>query len=176
MIVVACPTCEQKAYALDAWLHAYYNFNTSERTMFMVDNTPGTLRHLWKLRALGVPSEHVEPMADFWDGMELQWRVIVQHAHDIGAEWIASIEADMVCPGETLNVLAAASGGFKTVAHSYPARDDNHGLTVSLGCTLLKTSWLWSTRQSWSQPFENFAFSSGENNELHGVLDIEHLD
>jgi hypothetical protein len=176
VILVACPTARVKDYALSRWLECFYAFNTSDRAMFMADNTPGTLSYLYDLRAQGVPCVHVEPMPDFWDSMHVQWQAIVARAHEIGAEWIASIEADMVCPPETLNVLLAHSGGYRCIAHDYPARDAEQGRTVSLGCTLLETRWLWESRYSWPSTFENFAHSSGANRDLTGLLDIVHLD
>ena len=176
MILCACPTYEGKSYALGRWLEAFHNFNHSERSMFMVDNSPGTLSYLHDLREQGVPSCHVEPMSEFWDSLEMQWQEIVIHAHEIEAEWIASIEADMICPPDTLNVLLEASGGYKCISHDYRARNEEGGRTVSLGCSLLDTSWLWSTRYMWRPSFENYIFSSGANRELTGLLEIEHLD
>ena len=176
MILVACPTAECKAYAAGAWLDAYMDFSTSERAMFQVDNTPGTLTYTHSLRARGIPAEHVQPLDNFWDTMEASWQAIVARARDIGAEWIASVEADMVCPPETLEVLLAHSGGYRCIAHSYPARDAEAGLTVALGCTLISTDWLWQTRYAWQPTMEQYIFSSGANRELHGLLDITHLD
>lgn len=175
-ILVACPICESKGYALGRWLEAWQAFDYSDRAMFMVDNTPDTLSFTHRLRSHGIPAVHVEPMTAFWDTMEVCWRLIVQHAHEIGAEWIASIECDVICPPETLSVLLAHAGGFVNVAHAYPDRR-NGAPTVSLGCALLSTRAMYETRDlTWLESMESIAFSRGPNWELRGVLSIEHLD
>jgi hypothetical protein len=107
--------------------------------------------------------------------MEISWRLIVEHAHEIGAEWIASIEADVICPPETLSVLLRYSGGRTAVFHAYPDRN-NGAPIVSLGCCLAETRALHKTRYQWRETMENVLTALGSNWELRGLLSIEHLD
>lgn len=175
-ILVAAPTYRGKDYALAQYLACYEAFTYADRRLFMVDNTIGTLSYARKLRALGVETEHVEAMPDFWDTMELCWRVIVERAHDTGCEYIASIEADVFCPPDTLEVLLEHMGEHGVVSHGVPDCDVYHFPCWCLGCVLVRTDLLYEGRYLWSVPFEQvmYAGNDGRMPLLKNLLDIEH--
>jgi hypothetical protein len=173
VILVACPTCEAKAYALERWARAFDDFNFNDRAAFMVDNTPGTLRYTHRIRQCGIPAVHIEPLAEFWDTMEVSWRVILEYAHELRAEWIASIEADVICPSDTLLTLLGAIGSYDTVFHRYPTRGQPQNPTCSIGCALVTTSTLYRSRNLWVENMESVMFN-GLTFEVEPVLTIEH--
>ena len=174
-VLVAAPTYSGKDYALTAYLAAYGAFTCQERALFMVDNTRGTLAYARKLRALGIETAHVEPMPDFWDMMEQCWRVIVERAHDLDCEYIASIEADVICPPQTLEVLLAHVDGARPVMAGVPQHDQWHFDMWTTSCVLLRTDWLFESRFLWPTGWEVMICESGPVL-LQGLLTIEHLD
>jgi len=174
-VLVACPTCEGKDYALEEWWGAYQSFTWPDRQAFMADNTGGTLSYTHRLRKLGIPADHVEPLGDFWDTMELSWRLIVERALLCGCRYVASIEADVVCPPEALDVLLEHAGGHRVVAHWYPDRESGTPI-ASIGCALIETDWLAATVCDWWQSAEDEIMGSGRNFEIRDRLIIRHLD
>ena len=165
-----------KDYALAGYLAAYRAFTYPHRDLLLVDNTRDTLAYARNLRALGVETEHVQQMPDFWDTMELCWRVIVEHAHARGHEYIASIEADVICPPDTLEVLLAHMDHHGLVAHGVPDSDPYHFPCWSLGCVLVRTDRLYDSRLLWSLPMEQtmYAGNDGQMPLLNGLLEIAH--
>jgi hypothetical protein len=176
-ILVACPVYRGKSYALESYLNAYCAFShPADHRLFMVDNTRGTLSYTHKLRALGIETEHIEPMPAFWNTMEICWKAIAERAHDLACEYIASIEADVICPPETLDVLLAGDDGRGLVAAAVPQADQFHFPGWGPCCTLVRTNLLYDTRYLWSQHMELVIDSETAGVRLPaGLLAIEHL-
>jgi len=168
-VLVACPTYNEKSYCLEDWLGCCRAFTYPHYGLYCVDTTPGSLIYLHHLRYFGIPADHVEPMSYIWDTMELAWRMIVDFAHEHHYTHIASIEADVLCPPETLDVLLEASHS-EIVAHRvpYPGTPDGY---FALGCKLIPTELLYQRRRCWETHMENLA---QESVQLDGRLHIIH--
>ena len=176
-ILVAAPTYEGKDYARANYLACYEAFTYPDKRLFLVDNTPGTLAYARKLRGLGVECEHVEPLPDFWDTMELCWRAIVCRAHELDCEYIASIEADVLCPPQTLEVLLEHVDHHGLVSHGVPECDAFHFPSWCLGCVLTRTDRLYDSRFLWTGSIEMFMYTGNDGTMplLKNLLDIQHL-
>ena len=174
-ILVAAPTYSGKDFARPAYLAAYEAFTYPDRRLFLVDNTRGTLAYARKLRGLSVETAHVEPAADFWTMMDECWRVMVERAHELGCEWLASIETDVVCPPNTLEVLLAGDDGRGLVTHGVPQHDRFHFDMWGIGCALLRTETLYESRYLWATHPEAVV-DLLQPVQLKGLLEIEHLE
>lgn len=174
-VLVAAPTYRGKDYALEAYLAAYRGFTYRERRLFLVDNTPGTLDYARRLRALGVEAAHVEPMPGFWDTMERCWQLIAERAHELGCRYVASIEADVICPPHTLEVLIAHVGERRVVMHGVPQHDQWRFDMWCPSLALIDAAWLHESRFSWQQSIEAF-LDEAEPLRLAGELVVEHLE
>jgi hypothetical protein len=174
-ILVAAPTYVGKDYALPAYLAAYEAFTYPEKRLFLVDNTRGTLAYARRLRGLGIETAHVEPMPDFWDTIEMCWRVIVERAHDLDCEHVACIEADVICPPQTLEVLLAHADGTHPVMAGVPQHDAYHFDMWTTSCALLRTDWLHESRYLWPTGFEVMV-TQADPVPLKGLLVIDHLE
>jgi len=177
-ILVACPTAQEKAYCLQAWVDAYKALTYPQRMALMVDNTAGTLDLTHAIRKLGIPAIHVEPVGHnlyFW--MEQSWDVIIAYALEHGCPWVASLEADVICPPETLEVLRSHAEGCDVVGHGYPTRGAWGGHRIlALGCTLISTEWLLKRQHLWWRGPEQDIWAGARRYEFDGVLDTQHLD
>lgn len=204
-VLVACPTYSGMAYSLKQWADAYKAFTYENRGALMVDNTDENLHYLHLIRAQGIPAIFQERRFRFlWDTLELGWRIIVEYAHDNGYDLICSIEADVICPPETLDVLVGEwqeRGPKAVVAHRYHPRGvDNpnvpEGMVINpekyakvrkehwfdtLGCTLFPTDLMYATRNEWMAIYEAELYlqvkhQGYERVRLKDRLDIKHLN
>lgn len=185
-ILVAAPTCQQKDYAFERWVDAYNAFTYAQRSAFMVDNTPGTLDYVHRIRKAGIHAMHVEPLPNrsinFIHTLETCWPTIVNRAVLGGYSYVASIESDVICPPETLEVLLAHADGHDVIGHSYPWRACWHSMhggacaMTALGCTLIKTDWLVERIDLWDDGPEQGVWKDANRLELDGLLKIQHLD
>jgi len=160
-ILQACPTYSGMEYALKAWADAYKAQTWSNKAAFMVDNsdgptTGGNLHYLHLIRAQGIPAVWQTVRFPFlWDTLELSWLLIVEHAHEIGAEFIFSVEADVIPPPEAMQVMYdqamahAENGKPAVVSQRYHprAQDGPNFWWDTLGCTLFPTEPLYEDRQ-----------------------------
>lgn len=168
-MLVACPTARVKDYGLMEWWDAYQAF-TYPSSVFMVDNTPGTLEYARRIRALGIPCDHLEPLDDLYDTMELCWQRIATFAHENSYDAVASIESDVICPPNTLEVLLEHWMPGSVVAHKV-----NGGWC--LGCTLIDTEKLYEARYEWKVVMEAAVrMLGGEYVMIDDELDIKHLE
>lgn len=185
-VLVAAPTCQQKDYAFERWVDAYRNFTYPHRSAFLVDNTGGTLDYVHRIRKAGIPAMHVEPLPNrginFIHTLEICWPLIANRAVLGGYDYVLSIETDVICPPETIEVLLAHADGHDVVGHSYPFRSCWHAANgaaiamVALGCTLIRTDWLAEGLDLWTEGPEQGIWGGTEKVELEGLLKIEHLD
>lgn len=156
-------------------------------------------------RAQGIPTIYqLRRFAFLWDTLEISWRTIIEYAHDEGYDLICSIEADVICPPETLDVLVGEwqrEGRSAVVAHRYHprgidrpmipegARPDNVKLAEAkrsmwfdtLGCTLFPTKLCYETRNAWTAIFEVQLYHDANRAgykrvRLKDRLDIIHLE
>jgi hypothetical protein len=187
-VLVACPTYHGKHYALTAYLSAYNNFLYPHRNLFMVDNSGNGLKYQRHLHSVGVISAHIDPSNDFQETFIRSWRRITEEAERTKADWVASIEADNICPPLTLDTLLNVAGYCRAlhVAHSYPWHDTQSqiGRLIGLGCNLISTSLLtaifaqkrWYTDAVESEIFEYPKIHGYPTVEIHNMLDIQHLN
>lgn len=204
-VLVAAPTYSGMEYCLKEWADAYKAFTYSNRGALFIDNTDANLHYTHLCRAQGIPTIYQERRFNFlWDTLELAWRRIVTYAHDEGYDLIASIEADIICPPETLDVLVAEwlkHGPKAVVAHRYHPRgvdrppvpegmviDGKHYNEVraetwfdTLGCTLFPVELMYETRDEWMAIYEVELYLKAqaagyERVRLKDILEIEHLE
>lgn len=182
-VLVAAPTYAGAAYSLEEWAQAYHAFTYPNKGALLVDNSgdvalSDNLHFTHICRAQGIPTiPQLRRYAFLWDTLEISWRTIVEYAHDEGYDLICSIEADVICPPETLDVLVSEwleQGPKAVVAHRYHPRGidrplipegavpDNVKLAEAkktmwfdtLGCTLFPTELCYATRNYWTAIFE----------------------
>jgi len=159
-IVQSCATFSGMEYALQAWADAFKSQTWENKAAFMVDNsdgptTGGNLHYLHLIRAQDIPAVWQTVRFPFmWDTLELSWLYIIEHAHEIGAEFVFSCEADVVPPPEAMRLMYEASiehsVGDKNAVVSqryHPRAQDSPGFWWdTLGCTLFPTQPLYETR------------------------------
>jgi len=154
-VLVACPTYEGKAYALNSWANAYHNLDYCHKSAFLVDNTAGSLDYMRHIRFLGLDCAHIEPMTHWWDTFDLCWTKIIEYAHEIGADFILSLEQDIIAPSPTIEVMLLASGAKKAVVtQRYRPRGHDNCWYETLGCTLMPTDLLYDARFALYTRFE----------------------
>ena len=177
-VLVACPTHWGKEYALEEWASAYQAFTYPDREAFMVDNTDGTLAYLHTLHRAGVPARWLRRLPSFWDTIELCYWRILERARERGCSHVCSIEADVICPPETLDVMLAHLGSDSLVSHRVPWRgpgsDGSGSGCWSIGCALVTLGRLERTLETIADHIEGALFSP-PGVELDGLLDIRHL-
>jgi hypothetical protein len=189
-VLVACPVAEKKDYVLLDYLHAYKNFQTVEDIdLFMVDTTnkDDEERYADKVRGLGVRCVHLKPPFQGWCliyTVSAAWEVILAEAWRRNVDWVFSIEVDVICPPETIEVFLALADKFgaSLISHAYDYPDKSHGLN-GLGCTMLDPHLFEPGEKLWAQSghiFEEYMFEktlrSGHSVLCtSGYLDIKHL-
>ena len=174
LILVACNTYEGKRYALDFWVEACREFTYEPREIFMVDNSPHDMVFTREIASHDIPCSWVLPARDFWDTIWLGYEKIVERAERLGAEFICSIEADVICPPYTLDCLLAHWKPDNVVAHGVPWRFGADGDCWSLGCCLAETSRVRRAVDYPKQAMEHTLFDQPVIS-LSGLLAIKHL-
>lgn len=194
-VLVACPTYDACGYALEDWAKAFHAFTYPEKEALQVDNSSDGLDYTWRIRAQGIPALYEPHHYEFmWHTLEMSWLRIVEYAHG-RCDLIASIEADVICPPETLDVLVAAwqeAGPEAVVAHRYRPRNweaesavEESGYVMrvfwleALGCALFPTELLHETRTAWTTPVESEFYWQASQRGYKAVtlkdrLEIEH--
>lgn len=183
-VLVACPTCEDKWYALEQYAFAYKKLTYDNKSAFLVDNTPDTLDYMRHIRFLGLECAYIAPMAHWWDTFDLAWTKIIERAHEIGADYILSLEQDIIAPERTIEVMVMASGCQNAVVtHRYRPRGDykDQDWYETLGCTLIPTELLYATRYALYTRFEIALFNLLREESyplvrLQGTLALKHLE
>lgn len=174
-MLVACPTYWQKSYCLDQYLAAYGAFSYPEKQLYMIDTTPDDMSYcnvivkkgwtcdwMWVNEKMA-PSMRITPV----------WRSIVNYAHSIGADFIASIEQDIIAPPGILEHMLGHFNPLRNngVTCSYPTRGGIELVTNGVGCCILPTNLLW--RLKWDGVFEKVV---QDLNLIHiGNPGLEHL-
>ena len=172
MILVACNTYVGKRYALGRWVDACRDF-TLACEPFMVDNSADMV-YAREVAQAGIPVAWIPRVQEFWDTIWIGFEKIVERAERLGVEYIASIEADVICPPETLEVLLRNWQPDTVVAHGVPWRDGSEGECTSLGCCLAETSRFRRAVDYPTQAFEHSLFDEPVIS-LSGLLEIKHL-
>ena len=195
-VLVACPTYDACGYALEDWAKAFHAFTYPAKEALQVDNSSDGLNYTWLIRTHGIPALYDNHHYGYlWHTMEMSWLRIVEYARERGCELIASIEADVICPPQTLDVLVEAwrgAGPKAIVTHRYRPRNwdpeekvEECGYVMrtfwldALGCALFPTELLYETRTAWTTPCESEFYWQGSQRgyelvSLRDVLDIEH--
>lgn len=187
-VLVACPTYRGKAYALEAFVNAYNNFTFPHRGLYMVDNTGDSWEYFEHLKRLGVPCDYEPPERDWQKTFARCWKRIWMRARNLGYQWVASIEQDVIAPPLTLDILLNVAGYTKAmhVAHSYPwhKHQSEHGVLIGLGCNLIHVELLtaifeqekWLTDALESETYAYPQFKGITMLEIHHLIDLKHLD
>lgn len=115
-VLIACPTWTGGEYALKPWADAVKaQVYDGPLSFFRVDNsegpqTGGNLHYLHLIRGQDIPAvwQQVRFPA-LWDTLELSWRLIVEHAHEVGADFIFSVEHDVIIPPDATAKMVRAA-------------------------------------------------------------------
>jgi len=164
-VLIACPTWQGELYALKRWAEAYHAQTWENKAAYQVDNSngpqhEGNRHYLHIIRGYDIPADwqHTRWPA-FWDTLELSWQMIVEHAHEVGADFIFSVEADVIVPPDAMQKMVEAAyahaDGEKVavVTQRYHPRGQGEGLETgqsfwwdTLGCSLFPVQPLWERR------------------------------
>ena len=185
-VLVACPTAKVKDYALSAYMNAYNNFSYKKKRLLMVDTSPAELEYYKTLKEAGcetvISYECNEISLTYL--ITCVWEdIIIPYAWEIGAEWILSLESDVICPPGTIEMLVESAEWYNAsiVSHSYGARGyQERKLVDGIGCVLFKRK-LFEPGDSFYDYFEKFVrmipYSNGIRGvELVNILGIVHLE
>lgn len=189
-VLVACPTYRGKAYALEAYIRAFNDFTWPQRSLYMVDNTGDGLKYFDHLKSLNVDCEHIQPSRDWQETFARSWKKIMRKAVDGKYRWVASIEADVICPPLTLDILMNIAAYCKAlhVAHSYSWHSNQTKCAgarlIGLGCNLISVEILeklfarevWLTDAIESEIYEFPKVLGVPTVEIHNLIDVRHLD
>ncbi len=186
-VLVACPTSIEYESYFAQWWAAYQAFTYANKAVFMADTTPGSTAYYDTLVGRGVPCVHVEPRPVPYGYLLSGWKAIAQNAS--GYTYVCSIEADVVCPPNTLTVLVELADRYNLVwlAHEYPGHVIGERVSA-LGCTLLRVSAGRAVvaADGWGDVidshlgidayiYESFRGTGGRCVDLANVLNIMHL-
>lgn len=122
-VLVACPTYAGKEYALDAWMAGYRALDYPDKFAYQVDNTAISTAYFDRLRAFpDLDATHVVPWRDWDRTFKRCWELIAEHARQLDAYWVLSMEADNVVAPEGLAIMVdlALAGNVHLVTHAYP--------------------------------------------------------
>jgi len=139
-VLVAAPTCADYEPYFAQWWAAYEAFTYAQKSVYLVDTTPGTTAYYDTLVARGVPCVHAEPDPRPTGYLITGWKEMAKAAGS--KTYVASIEADTICPPETLTFLVEIADRYNAawVAHEYPDHNQNGGPICALGCTLVRVA------------------------------------
>lgn len=160
LVMVGGPTYSGEAYALKPWADAFKAQTYENKAAFMVDNsdgpaTGGNLHYLHMIRGEGIPAVWQTVRFPFlWDTLELSHLLLIEHAHEIGADFFFSVEADVVLPPDATQLMVDASlanavgGKPACVSQRYHprAQDGPDFWWDTLGCTLFPVAPLYEDR------------------------------
>jgi hypothetical protein len=172
LILQAAPTYNGMEYSLKPWADAFKAQTWGNKSAFMVDNsdgplTGGNLHYLHLIRAQDIAAEwQTVRFPAMWDTLELSWLRIAEHAHDIGADFVFSCEADVVPPPDAMQLMYdaamehAVGGKPAVVSQRYHPRGQEgpNFWWDTLGCCLFPTKGLYDVRQFISGIFELHVF------------------
>ena len=108
---MACPTYSGMEYSLKDWARAYFAQDYENKDAFMVDNSDGpmhggNLHYLHLIRGQNIPAVWQQTrFPSLWDTLELSWLIMVEHAHEVGADFIFSVEADVIVPAYAMQMM-----------------------------------------------------------------------
>ena len=156
IVLAACPTYAGKQPCLQKWYDGLKAQTYENLQMFQVDNTVFGTQYLKVMQDMGIPSIHLQP----WHDKPFEqhtfrrcWELILDHAREIGADWVLSVEADNVPGPEACEIMlkVATIGRVHLVTHGYPMHESAalaSGRSMGdffydeLGCMLLSTDLL----------------------------------
>jgi hypothetical protein len=166
-ILIAAPTHECKRYALIPYLRAIKFLRAPQSRLLIVDNssTPAFSNEIRYLcSSIGKPFEvmHIPnlPQGQEFEALRIGMSqdAIRTMAIKLGFDCWFSLEADVICPPETLEfLLSVREYGFDIVRHAYPARQDLTHFIDAMGCSLYPVSML-----------EDMSFVEGKPNYVGG--------
>jgi len=150
------PTYAGKEPCLAAWHEGLKAQTYKNLQLFMVDNTVFGTQHLKVIQDRGIPSIHLQPWTDKpfeQHTFKRCWELALEHAREIDAEWVFSVEADNVPAPEALDIMlqVATLARVHLVTHGYPmhesaaeasGREMDEFWYDELGCMLLSTDLL----------------------------------
>ena len=193
-VLVACPTYDGKAYALDRWIAGVRALTYERRAVYVVDNSRGTNSYMKILRARGLSADRIEPSPGWEQTFKRSWALIYRRAVRDGHAWILSLEADVVPAPEALGRLVSVAlvTASETIAAEVPLRPAIAAVTgippevtggYDLGCTLLSTRLVgaalraWPETGCWLSALRETSYRvGGLPLELPGAFPVEHLD
>jgi len=167
-VLMACPTWSGCLYSLKPWAEAYHATEYANKGALQVDNSDGpmsggNLHYVHTIRGYDIPAvwQHTRWPA-LWDTLELSWRIIVEHAHAEGYDFVFSVEADVIVPPDAMQKMVdcalenAVDGKPAVVSQRYHPRGQPgpNFYWDTLGCTLFPVEPLWQDRDLVKAIFE----------------------
>ena len=173
-VLMACPTWSGCEYALKDWAAAYHAQTYPAKGCLQVDNsdgptTGGNLHYLHTIRGQDIDAiwQTVRWPA-LWDTLELSWRLIVEHAHAEGYDFIFSVEADVIVPPDAMEKMVACA--LEHAEHGKPAvvtqryhprgQEGPNFWWDTLGCSLFPVEALYLERNRVKAIYEIDVFTS----------------
>ncbi len=149
-ILIAAPTHECKRYALVPYLRAVKFLRHSNSFLLLVDNSSTSafseeIRNICYLIDKPFEIVHLSNLPQ-GEGTEasriaISQELIRETAIKEKFDFWFSLEADVICPPETLEfLLSVLKQGFDIVRHGYPARQDIKTFIDAMGCSLYPVS------------------------------------
>jgi hypothetical protein len=167
-VLMACPTWSGCKYSLKDWADAYHAQTYPNKAALQVDNSDGpmsggNLHYTHLIRAQGIPAIwQTTRWPSLWDTLELSWLHIVEHAHSIGADFIFSVEADVIVPPDAMQKMVdcayeqGTDGKPAVVTQRYHPRGQPgpNFYWDTLGCSLFPVEPLYKNRHLVKAIFE----------------------
>lgn len=183
-VLVACPTYSGKAYCLREYLDAFTALVWPDRHLFLVDNTRDNGEYAAEVLTLGVEIEHIHPAATFQTTFREAWNRILDRAIELKADWIWSLEQDVICEPLTLDALLNVANYTKApyVSHTYPFHFGMPAYYARMGCTLMSVPFVQVAAASWNGQAkyveEAIAMATAKCSHvvLHQFCQVRHLD
>ena len=189
-VLVACPTYDGKAYALDAYLASYRAQDYPERDLLLVDNSPNE-DYARRIAGEGVSVIRIARRETFERTFAEAWAVITQVAYEAGYPWVLSWEQDILLPSGAMKNLVeyADRRDLRLLAHGYDTRPSVSAATngrevweAEYGITLISTDVLYSYFTSPTAGakdttmIEEWSQLAGKFECIYGLTQSVHLD
>jgi hypothetical protein len=158
LVLAACPSYAGKEPVLKQWYEGLKAQTYENLQLFLVDNTVFGTQFLKVVQDMGIPSIHLQPWTDKpfeQHTFKRCWELIIDHAREIGADWVFSVEADNVPAPEALDKMLeiATFAQVHLVTADYPMHESaakasgknmEEFFYAELGCMLVSTDLLES--------------------------------
>jgi hypothetical protein len=174
-VLVACPTYDRKAYALNAYLEGYESLTYPNKDLYLVDTTPTNFDYMVALRKRNIHADWypVQMTMDPSRRLTPIWREIIDYAHSQSADYVLTLEQDIIPPHDVIEIMLDFVQPGRAVASEYPLRGVEGIIANGVGCALVPVNTLH--RITWDKSmFEQMVHENLDACVLK-LGDIQHL-